>query len=206
MKTGRDAAAATTRIVRGSRRRRADDLDIQSSVLALPAFKTTMPAAIENGLCRLHRYADVDFDFLKPLDALCASADAFVGFSHVGAVELNNGFLGAAPGHGLMRALVDGVAAARPPPPDPGLAAVAASGFLDQSLAKLLADADAAWTIERTGPGLLTRVFCEGFLDAPPRTVCLPFPLLYPVANDGGGAATEDSLAVHRWGKSWQTG
>ena len=81
-----------------------------------------------------------------------------------------------------------------------------ASGFLagaGAALEKTLADADASWTLEHTGPGLMTRVFCGGFLDRP-DAVCLPFGAFYGVANDGSGAPGEEALAVHRWARGWQ--
>ena len=156
-------------------------------------------------------YADMDFEPLRPLDALREAADFFVGFSNVGAVEINNGLIGAAPGHALLAALVERVAAARvqrpKPPPTDLLAAIAASGFLDDAgpLAKTLSQADADWTIEHTGPGLITRTFCE--LHGPMlRAVCLPYEVFYAKSNAAPAAsdASPFSYAVHHWAKSWQ--
>ena len=52
-------------------------------------------------LLRLVRAGELPFAALSrtlaAFDDLCAACDAFVGFSHVGAVELNNGVLGGAP-------------------------------------------------------------------------------------------------------------
>ena len=153
----------------------------------------------------------MDFEPLRPLDALREAADFFVGFSNVGAVEINNGLIGAAPGHALLAALVERVAAARvqrpKPPPTDLLAAIAASGFLDDAgpLAKTLSQADADWTIEHTGPGLITRTFCE--LHGPmPRAVCLPYEIFYAKSNAAAAAsdASPFSYAVHHWARSWQ--
>ena len=162
-------------------------------------------------------YADMDFEPLRPLDALCASAEFFVGFSNVGAVEINNGVVGAAPGHALAEALVERVGGARraaarrtKPPPTALLAALGASGFLDAAdaapLARTLRQADLDWTIEHTGPGLMTRTFCE-LHGAHATAVCLPYEVFYARPNDADKAAAPpppSALAVHHWARSWQ--
>ena len=149
-------------------------------------------------------YVDCDFEPLKPLDALLG-VGLFAGFSNVGAVELNNGILGARRGHPLMAACVQRI---KTPKKQDLAALVLGSGFLGASsaLAETLAERDAATTIESTGPGYFTRIFCtHPTADA----LCLPPEVFYAAPNtssaDKMSFTTEASLALHHWAKSWIT-
>ncbi|KAJ1450300.1 nucleotide-diphospho-sugar transferase [Pelagophyceae sp. CCMP2097] len=169
-------------------------------------------------------YIDVDFEPLRPLDGLLGALDArgvrlFAGFSNVGAVELNNGFLGAAPGHAAVAELErDAAAALRRRAACPrrrdrdrlGRLSRAAAPFLPADMAaavgRTLDGATAAATIEETGPGLLTRLWCGA---ARGDKLCLPPEIFYPAPNTAQGGprlaayATPHSLACHHWASTW---
>mmetsp|Transcript_1224 Transcript_1224/g.3672 ORF Transcript_1224/g.3672 Transcript_1224/m.3672 type:complete len:153 (+) Transcript_1224:463-921(+) len=144
----------------------------------------------------------MDFEPLRPIDQLL-SVGCFAGFSNVGHVEINNGLIGAVPGHPILLACLRDLN--RAPPTDllgPVLAFVD-----DPSLKRALAAHDAAATIQRTGPGFFTRLFCRHL---GPDALCLPPTVFYPAPNHADAPDLRDfaspaTLAIHHWARSWQS-
>ncbi|KAJ8608767.1 hypothetical protein CTAYLR_007815 [Chrysophaeum taylorii] len=147
-------------------------------------------------------YVDLDFEPLKSLDFLHEGVGCYAGFSNVDVVEINNALIGAARGNVVVRECVR-----RLTPAPPLLGAVLASGFLDDTGARALHQNAAAQTIDRTGPGFFTRVFCDTLAAAPDDALCLPPDVFYPAPNtataDPAAFATADTIAVHHWARSW---
>lgn len=147
-------------------------------------------------------YVDVDFEFFKPLDRLCSSG-CFAGFSHVDAIEINNALIGAVPNHPVLAECRKRCKKR----PSSVLTVLAQSGFLLSDHEEMLSSD----TIQATGPGLFTRVFCELF-QINHDTLCLPPDIFYPAPNTTtlpstqslASFATSDTLAVHHWACTWQ--
>ena len=63
----------------------------------------------------LHRYGglyvDTDFECVKSLDELHCRFEFYAGISNTGTVELNNGLVGAAPGHTILAELIRSIGA-----------------------------------------------------------------------------------------------
>ena len=151
----------------------------------------------------LHRlggvYVDVDMEPLRALDPLL-NVGLFVGFSNVGAVEINNALLGSTKGHPILAACINRIAS----PSLGGL--LVGSGFLDPTAALALTS-----TIADSGPGLLTQIFC-GSSSSEEDAVCLPPEVFYPAPNHARGEnehlsafATPLSFTIHHWATSWQS-
>eukprot|EP00937_MAST-01D_sp_MAST-1D-sp2_P007827 g7827.t1 len=133
-------------------------------------------------------YVDTDFECVRALDELVElGLGFFAGISNTASVELNNGLVGAAPGHPLLARLVrcagagtgdagggtggaEAVTRAARARQAAALSLLGGSGLL-QPAAGAAAAAGAAviaggaggrlGTVERTGPGLFTRAFME---------------------------------------------
>jgi hypothetical protein len=204
-------------------------------------------------------YVDIDMECVKPFDNLIQVRSAVallvlqeslmdgmlhqrfafvVGVSNTGCVEINNAVIAARPGHPIVSRLIETIhKRANQPQLDASmLARIARMGGADvaQHLgvgAGASASASAPMsTIERTGPGLMTRTFMEaigwtsektapstrheGFLSThdQERVVALPVDVLYPLANNMKDAAKREArafppptLAVHHWARTWQT-
>jgi len=206
------------------------DADVEAFGLAnVEAYRRASNYGEKSDILRyeiLHRlggvYVDVDVEPLRPFDAILRCGVA-VGFSNVGAVEVNNAVIAARPGHDILHACVRNVGRRRrennattskaeqeKQKRDASvLGALLTSGFLDATAAsRALEDHLAASTIERTGPGFFTRIFCT---TPSPDAVCFPPDVFYPVPNAGVAPGTDlrafttdRSLAIHHWAKSWQ--
>jgi mannosyltransferase OCH1-like enzyme len=149
-------------------------------------------------------YVDVDFECFRPFDDLCGRSDLdfFAGISNTRTVELNNGLIGAAPGHVFLEHIIKGVRS------DPMTVIFAMVG--GNPMGKHAAFMS---TIERTGPGHFTRTIMNS-----PKTwknaaqsVVLPTEYFYPVPNHVPSSVSDiahfisgKTYAAHRWCKSWQ--
>ena len=159
-------------------------------------------------------YVDVDFKCLKPFDALLdTGATFFVGESNVPAasdekIELNNALIGACPSHPILVKLMEAIQ------PDPKILVAQM-----MSMGQDVVQSSAMSTITRTGPIFLTNVLLHPSLNLFQKystMLILPKTFFYPVPNhidfnivEHGDQElsrfyTEDTYAVHRWGKSWQ--
>ena len=193
----------------------------EKELLNAKAFKMATNYGEKSDILRLELlyrfggiYVDVDFKCLKPFDTLLDSgATFFVGESNVpgasdGKVELNNALIGASPNHPILAKLMEAVQ------PDPKIL-VAQMMSMGQGVVR----SSAMSTITRTGPIFLTNVLLHPSLNLfqkYPGMLILPKVFFYPVPNhvdfnvvEHGDREisrfyTEDTYAVHRWGKSWQ--
>jgi FkbM family methyltransferase len=123
-------------------------------------------------------YVDTDFECLRPFEDLLDGVGAFIGTED--GTHLTNALLGAAPGHPLLEALVDGL---------PASIAARPNGPANQT----------------TGPHFVTRV-----VEADPelRETLRVFPsdVFYPYLYNESYRRDEafpDSYAVHHWAGSW---
>lgn len=150
-----------------------------------------------------------------------------VGISNTAAFELNNGVMVSVPGHRILQELIERIhTQPHKPQLDAGMLAKIAqmSGDgpgLQQFMACGRASDTSIGTIERTGPGLLTRTFMDavgwrsssqmitGFLtDAQSeRVVALPTEVFYPLRNDANPMHLSEipraALAIHYWERTW---
>ena len=144
-------------------------------------------------------YADVDFECIRSFDELLSHpVDFFIGVSNTKTLELNNGLIGSVPGHPLLLELIEGICI------DP-MATVAA--LVGQPIPSSFMS-----TIERTGPGHVTRK-TMALWDNLPNTVAFPIRYFYPVPNTIAASVENvsqylthgnETYAAHRWCKSWQ--
>merc|ERR1712070_883833 len=114
-------------------------------------------------------YADVDFECFRPFDELTSCPiDFFIGISNTKTLELNNGLIGSIPKHPLLLELIKGICV------DPIASVLALVGNPMPSTFMS--------TIERTGPGHVTRrtMALWGSLS---NTVAFPIRYFYPVPN-----------------------
>ncbi|KAJ0411671.1 hypothetical protein ATCC90586_002055 [Pythium insidiosum] len=173
-------------------------------------------------------YADVDVECLRPLDELLSRFDFVAGVSNTSCVEINNAVIASAPRHLIVQRLIAtiGTDHSRHVERASALAMVGQWGGVDVAAALgATARASPMATIERTGPGLLTRTFMDaigwtstadasrrpGFLSASERemVVALPAEYLYPLPNAARDEAVRcdalppQSMAVHYWLRSW---
>lgn len=151
-----------------------------------------------------------------------------MGVSNTAAFELNNGVMVSVPGHRILRELIQRIyTQSHKPQLDTGMLALIAqmsgeSPGLQQLMSSELASDGPMGTIERTGPGLLTRTFMDavgwrsesharaGFLteEQSERVVALPTEVFYPLRNDKSLRLSEIAspvLTVHYWERTWIT-
>ena len=155
-------------------------------------------------------YVDVDFECLQPFNLITHGSFSFVcGFSNVNAVEINNGFIAAIPSHPLLSRLMRNL---KPCLRKDGVAGLVASflGSEDEVMNHAIANVNWMNTIERTGPGLFTRTVMSYIVedDGDDDVLVLPSICLYPAPNCAKEGlrrfATEQTLAIHHWKKTWQ--
>ena len=157
-------------------------------------------------------YADIDYLCTAPFDDLHSAATFYCGSSNVGCVEINNGLMGSAVGHTVMKRMLRKIgdwfhdtveqekAEAAP--------AIAASAFLSsfldaetsQSLSKAK-DLSHEDVIRHTGPGLITRVMMEvaadptcgndGDSNGADRIMVLPAQYFHSLPNTSRGSVSE---------------
>ncbi len=137
-------------------------------------------------------YVDTDFECLRPFDVLHKLLDFYTGLDTIEksaqSPRLLNGLIGCIPGHPIIKQCLDTMSGDGPRE--------------DLDLIQF-----------RTGPGLITRTFCQFFDDRTYKNVALPSSFFYPIPSperDGtlGGAikdawVEEESFAVHYWDGSW---
>ncbi|GLE05270.1 hypothetical protein PINS_up014282 [Pythium insidiosum] len=176
-------------------------------------------------------YVDVDVECLCAFDALVARFDFIVGVSNTSCVEINNAVIASAPQHPILQRLITKISSdiSRRQERAQALAMVGEWGGADIAAVLSRTTSESAMTtIERTGPGLLTRTFMDaigwssatdgsrrpGFLSAleSDAVVALPIEYLYPVPNSARetparrDALPQQSMAVHYWLRSWVDG
>mmetsp|Transcript_90601 Transcript_90601/g.242665 ORF Transcript_90601/g.242665 Transcript_90601/m.242665 type:complete len:168 (-) Transcript_90601:40-543(-) len=162
-------------------------------------------------------YVDVDFACVKPLDDLTTKYSFFTGMSNVGAVEVNNGLIGAAPKHPLTLRLLELVG--KPWPEwggvdvDPAQAAAHVMAQQMPELAAVLAGGEAAPFIATTGPGFFTRCLMQQSMSSWQGDVAiLPAQYFYPLRNSdradidavAAAVASNEAYAVHHWCRTWE--
>ena len=148
-------------------------------------------------------YVDCDFDCFQSFDALHDSSliGLYCGMSNTGTVELNNGLIGARPGHPLLHECIERMCARE------------TNAGLEQRTGVSAMD-----IISRTGPGHFTRVVMEHVTAAvdgrADDVLLLPPTFFYPLANTLRGLQMDEeralfrrpeSLTMHHWACSWQT-
>ncbi|TMW63096.1 hypothetical protein Poli38472_002037 [Pythium oligandrum] len=173
-------------------------------------------------------YVDVDTQCVRPVDTLVKHFAFVVGISNTGCVEINNGFIAATPHHPILTHLIDSIQQdfKRPRLNTATLSLIAQMCGPGIGLPGQLLPPDSQSnpmeTIERTGPGLLTRVFMQaigwstterGFLsdDEQEDVVALPETYLYPLPNTLSTISSDElsvqlpstAFTVHYWERSW---
>lgn len=125
-------------------------------------------------------YVDVDYEALQPIDPVHERYDFYIGIQplDVHLVHLGTGLIGAAPGHPLIRAAVEGIA--------------------QQSTKQV---------ISRTGPVYFSRIFIYTAQNYP-HVCAFPASYFYPRAygesfEDRARWQKVESYAVHHWAASW---
>jgi len=165
-------------------------------------------------------YVDVDFECLRPFDDLHHRFSFFAGASNVGAFELNNGLFAASPAHPVVQFLMEHVTAPWPEwggdDVDPGQKIayqLERSGMLQGPLAP----PGHAPFLATTGPGFFTRGVMQSLRRVrdsasglAPVAIC-PAEIFYPVPNSLRNLpaaqrtqhATQNSMAIHHWCRTW---
>jgi len=181
-------------------------------------------------------YVDIDYECIKSIESASwwGMCEAFAGWSHTNALEINNGIMGTTKDHPLFRQIVDVISENEDMLPVAKKRAIDFAGmesvlaFLGTEKTDLISMSanDAAMkVIQCTGPGMFTRqVYAflkeqelrgEEVTHAP---LILPRAVFHPVPNhvDVDIAETENlarlkaawvqenTVAIHWWQKSWQ--
>mmetsp|Transcript_2146 Transcript_2146/g.2832 ORF Transcript_2146/g.2832 Transcript_2146/m.2832 type:complete len:282 (+) Transcript_2146:43-888(+) len=157
-------------------------------------------------------YLDIDMEPVQSLAPLL-TLSCFAGFSNVGAIEINNAVIGAIPNHPLLAACISKLSEQNSPQQDSLLTTLLASGFISAKDASALTNNKVNTdTIQRSGPGFFTRVFCTSPSNY--DIICLPSEVFYPASNRKNkdheeeyrrSCITPHSLALHHWACTWQT-
>ncbi len=140
----------------------------------------------------LHRYGglyvDIDFECLKPFDALHHFYDFYAGFEQEGRhMELCNAIIGTSPGNAIIK-------------------------LCNKSLKEEGDYNDVLSTIKRTGPYYFTECFMKAIQNYKGKALILPVSFLYPVPIKPKVYVTLESvkqwirpetLAVHYWAAGW---
>ena len=206
-------------------------------------------------------YVDIDMECVSAMDSLAERYSFVVGISNSGTVELNNAIVMSRAHHPIIEACVVAVAAncATATSTEPSLLpfqhareekraraeklVCTMGAFLSADAAAALRTAhspappppsDPIWTIARTGPGMLTRVFCAAIVADADRdgdgdgdgsaaaaagsivgAIALPPTFFYPLPNSardevrpfderGKEFCSEQTICIHYWSQTWQ--
>lgn len=133
-------------------------------------------------------YVDTDFECLRPFDVFNHCCDFYAGAAYCSEVIIYNGLIGAAPGHPILKACIDGM----------------------RGIGK---DSETCDEIQvRTGPFFLTRRFFEAIRNHDGPSVIFPPNYFYPWPNfERANNARQqvlswvrpETFAIHHWHVSW---
>jgi len=168
-------------------------------------------------------YVDIDYYCIDSVWDLLRGKDFVCGASNTGCIELNNGFMAAISGHGVVKEMMESIHGWFDLYEAQSQQMALTKSFLDATTAAAL---DQAWQlshndiIDQTGPGLLTRTISSVLLTGEAtctntrRIAILHHKVLHPVPNSVRGAAAKLAMdayivpgmtkAIHLWGCSWQ--
>ncbi len=133
-------------------------------------------------------YADTDFECLKPFDEISERCSFFAGIIFGDSPVINNGLVGSAPGHELLKKAVDG-------------------------LSSPVMTKDGMEVLDRSGPGYFTNLIFQAWEDLNSEDVIFPSTYFYPWPNfrrqeqtsvqEARNYVREWSCAIHYWEASW---
>ena len=159
------------------------------------AFRRSRSFGVKSDIARyeiLHRlggiYADTDFECLQSLESLNTKCLFYAGTIFGDWPVINNGLMGAAPGHPLMNKAIEG-------------------------LSNPVYTKDGMKVLDRSGPGYLSHVFFENLKILTKYDIIFPSSYFYPIPNfverdilygeKKRGYIKDWSFAIHYWEASW---
>eukprot|EP00397_Hematodinium_sp_SG-2012_P065676 GEMP01096150.1.p1 GENE.GEMP01096150.1~~GEMP01096150.1.p1 ORF type:complete len:284 (-),score=45.02 GEMP01096150.1:6-809(-) len=156
-------------------------------------------------------YVDIDFERVErdDIDAHFCDASFVCGESNVGSyIELNNGLIAASSEHELVRFMLKTITEPWPSWGGDDVSQGEKVAFIMQKQQFRVPDGFAS-CVARTGPGFFTRAIFRYLMEHHPHDVKIcPREVFYSKPNthsEGVFCPPKDALAVHHWGKTWQT-
>ena len=133
-------------------------------------------------------YVDTDFEALKRFDLFHHCLDFYVGTHFVPEFYVINALIGSAPGHPILKKCIDNI------------------------VCRPANDYHLVSTLQRTGPGLLSKCMRSILKNDSKNIVAFPFEYFYPVPHWFNNKpmdqmkqiwVTPNTFAVHHWHVSW---